>query len=91
MVGVPALLELARWCRRRRHTVCGANLCATSRMTSEPPPAPSDAAAAGPPQGLLEGPAGRDASADAVVAEPDTVAAEHLALRHQLNVLQRSV
>ena len=37
MVCAEALLKLARWCRQRRQSASGGELCSTSRKTESPP------------------------------------------------------
>jgi hypothetical protein len=64
-VAVTALLELARWCRRRRGSACGAEPCQTSRMTDSSPPAPGERPTPGGTQRILDGAAERGASANA--------------------------
>src|SRR5207247_6511302 len=59
IVGLPALLELAHWCRERRRIVSGADPCRLPRM-GQSPPAPTPAGAPPATEATLDGPAPAD-------------------------------
>ena len=71
IVAIPALLELARWCRRRRTSGCGADPCQTSRTTDQSPPALSETEPSCGSRSILDRPAGRSPATDVDDTEPD--------------------
>src|SRR5436305_6657685 len=78
IVSLPALLELARWCRGRRQLTSGADSCPAPRTGPAPttgrapqsPPSPASPGATRPPEGSLARATGRHAGAGGPVAQP---------------------
>ena len=67
MVGVPALLALARWHRGRRLVISGVEPCPRSRMGPPSPPSPDAHGASRPTEAALESSAGGNAPSGAAV------------------------
>ena len=70
IVGVTALLELARWGRRRRHDIPGQSPCNATTI-DQSPPACSQPGTPGPPEPALGGIAGPSPARRARRAQPN--------------------